>query len=131
MMSASWPRVIATFFIWFAYAASMIWGIKYNISEMNVVLMKSFPAAMAALATGIVWRGAFRSGDELPSVIARQIGEKIKHSDRSSITRLLDVLDEDETRALITELQERIAEQDGEPLSLEALLAEREARQRR
>lgn len=120
-------RVAATFIIWLTLAIIMTSNDGAAVNN-NWALIVIF--ATALLSTIAVWL-AGNIGDHNPSSQKSQFVErplqKAKRSDLSRVDRLLDALDHDEAQQLLDELQARLEPADGESLSLDDLLSEREA----
>jgi hypothetical protein len=127
-MGSNESRIGATFFVWFAFAAIMIWG---NLPENDMVPITAIQGAIAGASMFAIWRGANNTAADAhqAQTTGARTTEKAKRSERTRVARLADVLDDEEAAALMTELKSRLAlPDDGEAPSLEALLTEREQR---
>jgi hypothetical protein len=124
----TWPRLVATIVIWVAFSIVTTSGNVAASDDSTPII--AIVAAAALFSTVVVWNSSGSSEGRRPhrtGVRARFSPEKLKHEERSRITRLADVLDEEEAAALYEELQARLSvHSDGEVTSLDALLAERE-----
>lgn len=129
-MITNGARVAATFIIWVALAIILTAnGSLNNIDNGALAIM----AVTALISTIAVWV-AGNVGDQDTRQQAQSVRRpthKAKREELSRIERLVDVLDEDEARRLIDELQARLGHSDGEIMSLEDILSEREAQRRR
>jgi hypothetical protein len=121
-------RGAATFFIWVAFAmiATEIADGSGDTGKLAVLGLVTLLSTFA-----VWWRASVPAQQSQPKQVRVPLKQKRNQPDR--ITRLVDVLDDDEAYALLSELQARLGveEEDEEPLSLERLLAEREAEQDR
>lgn len=118
----SLPRVIATLVIWTAITIVLTDG-SVGADNGTIAIL----GVTALLSTIAVWVSGRDSAHAEPRYLRPAISaHKRKRGDRTPITRLVDVLDEDEANALMDELRARLSPTDGETVSLEHLLAERE-----
>jgi hypothetical protein len=121
MMNDNETRLLATFFIWLAFTVTMIASMVTNLArDSGGFFLIGFMIFVigAVVATQAVWK--YGSAGASP-----QTTEKAKR--RTQVDRLLERMDEGE----LDELRNRLlSEADGEAVSLNELLAERE-RQRR
>ena len=127
----TWPRLVATIVIWTAFSIVTTSNATANSDSTGII---AIVAAAALFSTIAVWVSGnmTESQHHNARVRTRFPHEKLKHAERSRITRLADVLDEEEAAALYEELQARLSvHSDDEVTSLDALLAEREEQNRR
>lgn len=120
-MNDNETRVLATFFIWVAFTVTMAVALAANIAaDSGLFFLIGFGIFVTGVstATKAVWGYKSSSG-------SAKTAEKAKR--RTQVERLLERMDESE----LDELRARLmSESDGEAVSLNELLAERERQQR-
>lgn len=130
-MITNGARVAATFIIWVALAIILTANGSLNNIDNGALAIVAVTALISTVAVWVAGNVGDQDTRQQGAQSVRRSTHKAKREELSRIEHLVDVLDEDEARRLMDELQARLGHSDGEFTSLEDILSEREAQRRR